>query len=223
MFERVCERVYLVGGPDQSDGRDCLVYLVDVGDLVLIDCGCGAGWPRIKDNIAEAGLYASGIHTLILTHCHVDHIGAANAVREESGCRVVAHALDAGAIESGDPRKTAADWYNMKLPRTKVDLKIKGSEQKLGFRAGELEVIHTPGHTPGSMVVVLEQSDRKILFGQDIHGPFEDSFDSDIDAWRQSMLRLLALDAEILCEGHYGVFKPADAVRKFITQQLDEH
>lgn len=223
MFERVTDRVYIVGGPDHSDARDCLVYLVDAGDLVLIDCGCGESWPRIKDNIAEAGFYAAGITTLILTHCHVDHIGAANAVREESGCRVAAHELDARAIETGDPGKTAASWYNMKLPRTKVDLKVKGAGTKLELRSGTIEIIHTPGHTPGSMVAVLEQSDQLILFGQDIHGPFDAAFGSDIDAWRRSMQALLDLNAAILCEGHFGVYRGKDAVRQFIQGHLDSH
>ena len=111
----------------------------------------------------------------------------------------------------------------MKLPRTKIDLKVKGTGTKLGFRAGDIELLHTPGHTPGSMVAVLEQSDQIILFGQDIHGPFDPAFGSDIDAWRKSMTRLLSLDAAILCEGHFGVFKSKDAVRRFIQEQLDSH
>ena len=46
--EQVCPSVFLVGGPDLSDERDCLVYALDLGDIVLVDCGCGPDWPPIS-------------------------------------------------------------------------------------------------------------------------------------------------------------------------------
>jgi glyoxylase-like metal-dependent hydrolase (beta-lactamase superfamily II) len=49
------------------------------------------------------------------------------------------------------------------------------------------------------------------------------SFGSDIRAWRRSMADLIALGADILCEGHYGVFTGQTAVRDFIEEQLAEH
>jgi len=60
-----------------------------------------------------------------------------------------------------------------------------------------------------------------VLFGQDIHGPFHPDFGSDIEAWRSSMGRLLDLDADVLCEGHFGIYSPADAVRAYINGYLE--
>jgi len=223
MFRRICESVYLVGGGEFSDDRDCLVYLLNLGDMVLVDCGCGPGWPRIKDNISEAGFDPSRIHTLILTHCHVDHIGAVSSVIGETGCVVVAHEKDADAIETGDSRKTAADWYGMKLPAVSGIVRIAGDRRSMSFSGGALELIHTPGHTPGSISIMMESAGKKVLFGQDIHGPFDPAFGSDIREWRKSMERLLALEPDILCEGHYGVFQPAGKACKFIEDQLKRH
>jgi glyoxylase-like metal-dependent hydrolase (beta-lactamase superfamily II) len=220
MSSKVCEGVYLVGGSDLSDDRDCLVYLVDLGDLVLVDCGAGPGWPRIRDNIISAGFNPDRIHTLILTHGHVDHIGAAREVREETRCRLVAHAEDAPFIESGDPDFTASSWYGIRLGKLKLDKVIMGPGEKLGFAGGELELIHTPGHTPGSIVALLEAGGKRVLFGQDIHGPFDPSFRSDLQAWRESMQKILNLQADILCEGHFGIYRPADSVRKYIKGYL---
>jgi glyoxylase-like metal-dependent hydrolase (beta-lactamase superfamily II) len=59
-----------------------------------------------------------------------------------------------------------------------------------------------------------------VLFGQDVHGPFSPAFGSDLDAWRRSIEGLLALNADILCEGHFGIFRPAAAVEKFLRGQL---
>ena len=223
MPKRICEGLWLVGGDGLSDSRDCLVYLLDLGDWVLIDSGAGPGWPSIRRHMEQAGCDVASLHTLVLTHGHVDHIGAAAEVVAKSGCRVVAHEGDKEAIETGDPRRTAASWYGMTLPGCRVDRVVSGDKEVLHFAAGELTLLHTPGHTPGSMVAVTKLDGRLVLFGQDIHGPFMPAFGSDIKAWRTSMERLLELDADILCEGHYGIFQGRSAVRAFIEDQLRVH
>jgi glyoxylase-like metal-dependent hydrolase (beta-lactamase superfamily II) len=218
---RICESVYQVGGAGLSDTRDCLVYLADLGDLVLVDCGSGPGWPRIADNIRALGFEPSALHTLILTHAHIDHIGAAAEVKRESGCRIVAHELDREPIETADPIYTAANWYGVALEPVAVDHAVTAKNENLELSGGVLSLIHTPGHTPGSMVAVVEPDDgNRVLFGQDIHGPFSDQFGSDLTAWRASMRDLIALEADILCEGHYGVYRGKQSVREFIEQHL---
>ena len=219
MFEQVTDRIFQVGGGAYSSPSDCLVYAIDVGEVVLLDCGCGPSWPRIRSNVSEAGL--GEVSTLLLTHAHVDHIGAAPAVARETGCRVVAHELDADAIETGDERLTAAGWYGLTLETMSVDHRMQGREESLVFPEGTLELLHTPGHTPGSIVAWMETERGRVLFGQDVHGPFSPAFGSDVGAWRESMQELMDLDAEILCEGHYGIFRGRDRVRSFIREQLD--
>jgi len=223
MFKKITSSVFLVGGAELSDGADCLVYAVDLGDVALIDCGAGPGWPRIRDNLFEAGLDPARITTLILTHAHVDHIGAAHLVKNETGCRIAAHELDLPAIESGDPAYTAASWYGMDLPGVEVDHPFHGERETLPFPSGRLDILHTPGHTPGSVAVLLEEQGQKVLFGQDIHGPFDPAFRSDLAAWRRSMQMLLDLDADILCEGHFGVYRSKVSVRRFIEGHLAAH
>ena len=65
------------------------------GELVMIDSGAGRSAARIMDNIKSAGLDPHGIKTLVLTHCHIDHIGGAPYFKRELGCRLVIHELDA--------------------------------------------------------------------------------------------------------------------------------
>ncbi|MFC1820505.1 hypothetical protein ACFLZG_05420 [Thermodesulfobacteriota bacterium] len=55
-----------------------------------------------------------------------------------------------------------------------------------------------------------------MLFGKDLHGPFNKDFLSDLHDYQNSMEKLLDLKADILCEGHFGVFQPAGEVRKYI-------
>jgi glyoxylase-like metal-dependent hydrolase (beta-lactamase superfamily II) len=219
----VTEDIYLVGGPDITDPRDCAVYLIDLGELVLIDAGAGPSYAEITRNIEHLGLDPAKLTTMILTHCHIDHIGGSPRLRDAFGCRIIMHQIDADPVEEGDEGRTAASWYNFSFPPMPVDVKLAKKEERLRFGDQEIICLHTPGHTPGSISVYLDRGGKRILFGQDIHGPFSEEFGSDLAAWRRSMERLLALEADILCEGHFGVFQPKERVAAYIRHYLEEY
>jgi len=221
--EKVCERVYQVGGPDMSHANDCCVYLVDGGGpLALIDTGCGPGYKAIVANIIRLGFEPQDIETVLLTHCHIDHVGAAGSFARDFGARVAVHELDAGPLESGDRVMTAAFMYRVRFDPLQIDVRLTGDKSELALGDLRLAIVATPGHTPGSIAAYVDQGHTRVLFGQDIHGPFHPDFGSDIAAWRQSMARLLALDADILCEGHFGIYSPADAVAAYINGYLEQ-
>jgi glyoxylase-like metal-dependent hydrolase (beta-lactamase superfamily II) len=67
---------------------------------------------------------------------------------------------------------------------------------------------------------VAEIQSKRVLFGQDIHGPLHPSFLSDESDYRRSLEYLLDLKADILCEGHFGVYHGKDQVEIFIRQYL---
>ena len=220
--ERIASGVYLIGGPGISRSDDATSFIIDfAGDLVMIDAGAGGSSRILVRNIEDAGLDPSRISHLILTHCHIDHIGSAPYFREHFGCRIVIHELDAQPVEEGDAMRTAARWYGASFPPTPVDVKLKGRENTLDFGGEKLHCLLTPGHTPGSLSLYLDRDGQRILFGQDVHGPFLPVFGSDIAAWRQSMEALIALEADILCEGHFGIFQPRDRVTAYIRKHLE--
>lgn len=222
--EEIINGVYLVGGPNATQADDAAVYLIDfAGELVLIDSGAGRSSSQIVRNIEMLGLNPSKISHLILTHCHIDHIGSAPFFRERYGTKILIQELDARAIETGDSIKTAANWYGTTFPPTKVDQKLKGAQEIMKFGEEELHCLHTPGHTPGSISIYLDRAGRRILFGQDIHGPFNKAFGSDISAWKKSMQKLLALEADILCEGHLGIYRSKNNVKDYIERYIEEY
>ena len=222
--EEIVKGVYLIGGPNVTRPEDAAVYLVDFGDeLVMIDSGAGNSSSQLDRNIEMLGLKPSKLTQIILTHCHIDHIGSATYFREKYKSEIVIHELDARALETGDSMKTAANWYGTTFPPTRLDRKLKGAHEILKFGKEDLHCLHTPGHTPGSISVYLDRAGQRILFGQDIHGPFNRAFDSDIAAWRKSMNVLLLLEADILCEGHFGIYRPKNKVRDYIERYLEEY
>jgi glyoxylase-like metal-dependent hydrolase (beta-lactamase superfamily II) len=222
--EILAEGVYLIGGPNISRSDDAASFIVDFnGELVMIDAGAGGSSHLLKQNMEDCGLDPKAVSTLILTHCHIDHIGSAPEFRDRFGCRIVMHDQDADAVEQGDPVMTAANWYETTFPPTRVDRRLTGEHNILHFGDEALHCLHTPGHTPGSIAVYLDRAGKRILFGQDIHGPFMSSFRSSIQDWKKSMETLIALQADILCEGHFGIFQPAAAVEKYIRGYLRQY
>ncbi len=217
--------IYCVGGSELSHPQDALVYLIKGEEkAALIDSGAGKGSAAIWENIREAGVNPQDLNYLILTHGHVDHIGGASFFQERTRCLTVAHELDQEAIETGDPGLTAASWYGLNLPRLKVDrvLKAKIEELPLG-RKENLICLHTPGHTPGSISLYLDRQKQRVLFGQDIHGPFSKAFGSNLIDWQNSMEELLSLKADILCEGHFGIFRTPQKVKTYIEQYMKQY
>ncbi|MBS1238595.1 MAG: zn-dependent hydrolase including glyoxylase, partial [Deltaproteobacteria bacterium] len=199
------------------------IYLMDLGELVLIDTGAGISVDAIIQNIKELGLDPGKLSTVILTHCHIDHTGGAHEFRKRFGARIIIHDLDAAAVETGDKMLTGASWYGIDFAPLPVDVKLLKDEELLYFGAQKVVCLHTPGHTPGSISLYLDKEGKRILFGQDIHGPFLAEFGANMSHWQKSMETLLALNADILCEGHFGVYKPANKVRQYIEHYLDEY
>ncbi|MGD0234897.1 MAG: MBL fold metallo-hydrolase [Syntrophorhabdales bacterium] len=209
-------RIYRVAGSDITDPRDCSVYLLDVGELVMIDAGFGESIDLVVSHVKEQGLNPRDISTVILTHCHVDHIGGADQFCHRFGSRLVMHKLDAEIVARGDERLTAAFCFQKAFRPFPIDLILSGEEQRLAFRNQELVCLHTPGHTPGSISVYAEAGKKRVLFAQDLGAPLLEEFDCDPVAWRSSAEKLLALNADMLCDGHTGVYQPRRMVRKYI-------
>ncbi len=221
--QRITRHTYCIGGPNITDPDDCFVYLVDLdGHLILIDAGIGRSTDRLLDNMAKLSLDPNKIELLILTHEHVDHIGGAMPLQSRLKFKIAAHENAVQTISKGDPVATAANYYRMKLPPTPVDVTLSKDAGVIPVGNEALRFLHTPGHTPGSIVLYYSDGERRVLFGQDLHGPFNEAWGSDIGKWRTSMNLVLALEADILCEGHYGVYHGKSAVRQFVFGLLEQ-
>lgn len=220
---RITRNSYCVGGPNLTDSGDCFIYLVNAGGpLILIDAGLGRSVDQILRNIHQMNLKPEDIALLVLTHEHIDHAGGAAEIRSRLKCQVAAHQAAVLAITKGDSEASAAKYYGTSLAPCPVDIPLEGDAGIIPIGGSKLHFVYTPGHTRGSIVLYFDDGERRVLFGQDLHGPFSPEWGSDLNQWRTSMQLVLALEADILCEGHYGIYRGKSAVRQFIFGLLEQ-
>ena len=219
----ITREIFQVGGQGLTAPEDAAIYLINFdGHAALVDAGAGHGQKRLLAHLAALGVRSEQIEYLLLTHCHYDHTGGARDLRETLGCPVVAHELDADFLERGDNEVTAASWYGAKLYPCPVDRRLRGARETLPLGERSITALHIPGHSPGSLAYLTESEGQIVLFGQDVHGPLDLRLHSNRADYRASLEQLLALEADILCEGHYGIFRGKAAVADFIHSFLEE-
>jgi len=220
---KITSEIFGVGGGSLTSPEDAAVYLIKFGDeTALVDAGCGFATERLFANIRKCGTDPQQIKHLLITHCHFDHTGGAAELRQRIGLSVAAHELDATFLEEGNNRVTAAKWYGARIDPCIVDRKISGPGGEILLGGRKIEALHAPGHSPGSLVYLTESDGKKVLFAQDVHGPIDPSFLSNFDDYQESLKMLLAIGADILCEGHFGVYRGKTEVSEFIRQFIED-
>ncbi|MGD2200313.1 MAG: MBL fold metallo-hydrolase [Candidatus Bathyarchaeota archaeon] len=211
---KLTDKVYLVGGAayGYSATGDCNVYMIDGGgSLALVDTGGGAGIPSILGNIERMGFDPGDIEIAFVTHCHYDHIGGNKVLKEKTGCDIAAHEAEVEDIEGlGELTLYSMGVENgLSFEATGVDDVLHGGET-LGVGETEVEVIHTPGHTPGGISLVMTEGDSTVLFPGDtasaqgklgfINGP-----GFNLPDWKSSIKKILDVEPDMMFPGH-GVF-----------------
>jgi glyoxylase-like metal-dependent hydrolase (beta-lactamase superfamily II) len=149
------------------------VFVILDDAVTLIDAGFKAAAPRILDAVRKLGKQPADIKLIILTHSHFDHSGGVRDIRRQAGARVACHRADISVVGAPLPYPRAVQ-RTLDLPpltRLRSRFGITASDVDLVLEGGEtldvlggLRVIHTPGHTPGS-VCLLSPSRRLILVG----------------------------------------------------------
>ncbi len=217
---KIYKNIYQIGSSEISGPKDCCIYLIDTGtQLVLIDTGAGRTFDTIVENIQSLGFEPENLEKIIVTHAHIDHIGALSEFTNEFGIRIIAHKRDARKIEIG--KNVGADLYGLSYEPCKVDNKLSEERETLKIGNQVLKILHIPGHTPGSIAIYLDIEDKRVLFGQDIHGPYSLP-GANISQARNSLEELFQLNADILCEGHYGIYRPEKRVEEYIKECLEK-
>ena len=147
---RITKEIFQVGGSQLTSPEDAAIYLINFdGHAALVDAGCGDAQDRLLANIQACGVDFEQIAYLLITHCHYDHTGGAEALKDLSNAKIVAHELEAPFLEQGDNQVTAAKWYGAKIQPFNVDLKISGNQAEILLGGRIIQAIHMPGTLAG--------------------------------------------------------------------------
>lgn len=186
------------------------VYLLPE-ERVLVDAGISG-----SDTLAALSRFMSPeeLEWVVLTHAHYDHSGGVVEVVERSGARVAVHREDAPLL--CDNQGSVAVMFGAVAPVVEVDRLLVDGDVICG-----LEVIHTPGHTPGG--ICLYHRESKVLFsGDTVFGGGGvgrvDLFGGDATALVHSLERLVGLEVEVVYPGHGEPF--SDDVREEMELSL---
>jgi glyoxylase-like metal-dependent hydrolase (beta-lactamase superfamily II) len=144
----------------QEIARFVYAFLIYGQKIYLIDSGVAGSERIILDYLKTTGRSPQEISRLILTHAHPDHIGAAAAIKGISSCTVAAHAAEKAWIEDVDlqaKERPVPGFFSLVGGSVKVDQTLQ--EGDILHLEGDLtlQVLHTPGHSPGSLSLWLAE------------------------------------------------------------------
>lgn len=200
-------------------------FLIKGKHVAVIDTLGKGEFRWLSRGIEKEGVKLSDIEYILLTHHHVDHAANAAALKELSGAKLVAGALDSAVVEGDEQTPPPGDLSRVgrflgKLPsslvdraqryrRIEVDLKAEGGEviEDLG-----LEIIPLPGHTRGG-VGFLSRNRRSAFTGDMISSVFSKpcmpslAFSESLDEIFASQQFLAGMDLETIYPGHGRVIE----------------
>jgi hydroxyacylglutathione hydrolase len=186
--------MYLDVFSDNSYETNCWLIAADASDdAVVVDPGFSAG--AVRALLEEAGKTPVAV---LATHGHVDHVGAA---AELAGDELPFHIHEADALALSDAEAWGAGYEREPIPVK--DVRTLSDGDVLPFAGFRIEVLHTPGHTPGSVCFVTDGwvlSGDLVFAGTVGRSDFPNSSPSDM---RSSLVRFLRLpDPLLVLPGH---------------------
>lgn len=184
-------------------------YLVFNREIFLVDTGMpGKSNEVLRFLVNNLKHDPEDIKTIVITHHHYDHIGSLDKLKKISKARVAVHSADADYL-SGVKSQTGSAFMKPLVSLMKLLYRTRPVKPDIiledGDRIGDYRVIHTPGHTPGS--ICLYNHDNGVIFVGDnlkySKGKIEKpGIMHEPKKYRESMKKLENLDIEVILTGH---------------------
>jgi len=208
------------------------VFVIRGKRAVLVDTGFPGSAPAIINSLTRNGIEPDWVSLILITHGHSDHFGSAAEIKKQTGAPIAVHQLDAEVLKKGQdsalsPTGAIGRFFlslmakrgPAKAPPVKPDI-IIGEEMDLNKYGADGKVIHTPGHTAGSLSVILS-SGEAIVGDLIMRGivrfwqPNYPLFADNMFQLKESLkLILRKKPTKIYCT-HGGPFNPRVVLRRF--------
>ncbi len=203
-------------------------HLVLEEDVSLIDCGYAGQAPRIRGAIASLDRDPRSLRRVVITHGHPDHAGSARELAA-AGAEILIHPADGArlAITWRDVarRPSRGGAFSAMTPEPPTFRPIEDGD--ILPMLGGLRVVHTPGHTPGS-VCLYGARDRILFVGDTLQRRFgrvsfaSRLYSDDFPSARRAVKRLAQLDVRTVIFGHYAPLEDgASAVLGRLAEAAD--
>jgi hydroxyacylglutathione hydrolase len=191
-------------------GYDSNVYLLEDEDPIVVDTGSGMFAESALEEISKI-VPLKKVERIVLTHSHYDHLGGAAAFQKATGGRVYLHEAEALPLKAGDATLSIAGMFGETLGELDVDPIKTGETLRCG--SSQLEVVHSPGHSPGS-IVLHDRQTKSAIVGDTVFcdggvGRW-DLPGGDLNKLRRSIKHLEDLGLQNMYPGH-GSFAEGDA------------
>jgi len=212
--------VEIAPGVHQLRALACQVFALLDDEVTLIDAGAPGSAPLVLRQLRALGRGPHEVKRIVLTHYHIDHRGAADALRRATGAKVLIHASEApylrGARAYPNPvQRSARATLVAPLMAALRGRPIPVDELQDGDVIdvmGGVRVVHAPGHTRGSIALTLPA--QGLLFSGDTMGfshrrleTPEPLVSEDTAAARASIERLARLDVDTICFSHFPALR----------------
>lgn len=213
-------------------GTSVLLLLED--RITVIDAGWRGSGRRVLNTLAQLGRGSNEIGHIISTHYHLDHVGGIAHLQQRSGGRVAAHECEIPYLQDTNLpnplQNPVIGWLVSPLlallrpDRFPVDLPLQdGSRLDI---LGGLEIVHSPGHTPGSISLHFPEPGL-LMVGDALEyrrGKLQlpsRYVSSNMRHARESVRKLARLDFEVLCFSHFPpIKKNASGILKQFADSL---
>ncbi|ATW27036.1 hypothetical protein DCMF_21765 [Candidatus Formimonas warabiya] len=203
------------------------VFVLKGTKLILIDTGFSGTEDLLCQKMIQKGLDPKDLALIVLTHGHDDHFGGAGGLKERTGAPVAIHSCDADHLRKGingklQPTRRLGRLLTALENREPLGMGLEpdillDEEFSLAAYGVPGKVIATPGHTPGSVSVILES--REVIVGDLMMGFFPKTrpelplFADDVAQVEESIRRIMHDEPRKIFASHGGPFEP-EAVRE---------
>ena len=208
-------------------------FLIKGRGAVLVDCGNPGESELILHTLSRHGVKPDQLSLLLVTHGHLDHYGSARELKESTGVKVAVHRLDANAVRRGANAPLCATGIGGRVAQFVVDrdggvpeialepdLLLHGETSLVPYGVCG-RVIETPGHTSGSVSVLLPGGEAivgDLLVGRLFRRRIYDQLLSiDKGKIRRSIRKVLDAGAKKIFASHGGPYK-AEAVERILAR-----